>query len=787
MEIITERGRLDTYDNFVWSLNYVTAQIVNLTGRKASFTKTVTIPYTKKNKAIFQGLDEWNVDNVGYDTKRSLKCFITHNGRELIRGTLVILKYTRLKEEQQVEIQIIAQVKNLITKLKKVKLNELDFSRWNHPYTAGVILGNVEYNTKYLDGTPQQFPDGKGYVYPLIDYGKDDTISEILWDVQELRPCLFLKEYIDTIFRYAELTYTSDFLNSPYFNGIAIENTISEIQLTDAQKLPFATEVENTAVFKTYGDFGGYPIGIGFDQPQQVFSDTWKFLDFTNIVLDTLNQWNIALPTDTYTAQRDGTYRFQVRGEYYDEFQLDGNSLPGQLFLQPYYLSGTPITYTINPNNAIGSHYIQIVKNGVAYDEIPLQSMSPNSVSQTFNWTGAYPLNYVRPEGLKYLNIEFVLDLVDGDTIQFRAFEEARNTFTGDLQSLIHRFYFEDLRVVSELQESIVQSGDEINFGNYIPDVDADAFIDAVFNLFNLWVLDDPNDENNLIIEPRTNFFNSGNHIDMSQKLDYAKLMTSDYLADKLPKLYKYMFSKSDDVLNKIDNDADSPYADYDSPVNVDFSIKTQKIETVFAPLITQEKNGLQYPLEYVDNDGVKEKLSAFLKIGFVSRQSGDWELRDQFAVINYATQYLRISEFSDLINPNYSLTFGDADAKIQLNTFPYWNLYRLFHQLTEEEQTRDGSKIIEAYFNLNENDIAQLDLRRAWFVNGVYYRIISVDNFNPLTNASTKVKLLQIEQPRFDFTSNEMIYKMASYSTKVLTTNSTKLINTQQGNVQLD
>ena len=58
MELITTRGRVDLYEDFNYSLNFKTADVINLTGRKASFTKTVVVPYTSNNALIFQGLDQ---------------------------------------------------------------------------------------------------------------------------------------------------------------------------------------------------------------------------------------------------------------------------------------------------------------------------------------------------------------------------------------------------------------------------------------------------------------------------------------------------------------------------------------------------------------------------------------------------------------------------------------------------------------------------------------------------------------------------------------------------------
>ncbi len=789
MELFTERGQLDVYDDFTWSLNYITAEVVNLTGRKASYSKTIKIPYTRRNRAIFEGLNELNVSNVGYNTKSSLRAFVTHNNRVLLSGALIVLQFDELKEEQTIQLQMVANVKLLMTKLKSINLNELDFSRYEHPYTRDDIFNNIVYGSVYLDDVPQVLPQGKGYTYALIDYGKDDSNGETRWNVQDLRPCLYLKEYIDTAFRLAGMTYNSQFLDSPWFGSLTLENTISQVQLTDVQREEFATEIINQSGFKSFGDLGGigqdgWPIIGG-----NFLNDWYENLTFDLEVNDPLNQWDITT-TNVFTAPRKGEYRFNLLATFSHEFCLiTQSSIPTPQSSAEWYNLSNGQVVNYNPMQIIESHYLQVYINNVLYDESDYQALNPANYSLTgiSNPNGLHNLNW-QSLSSEIMNEEFVLDLNEGDNVTFKTFDQKRSTApnipTPFIRSIQHRFNFQSIRVTTEINESFIEEGDTLNFLNYIPNIKASTFIDGVFNFFNLWVLDDPNDENNLIIEPRTNIFGGKGYLRMSEKVDRSKIRSSDYLADSLPRRYRYQFRVSDDVLNTNYNELnDLPYADYDSIVDVDFSTDDSAIPTIFSPLISQLKNGLVYPIEYAFDNVSKTGIGSFLKIGFTSRESGNWELEGQAGVVNM-DQYVRISEFDEISKPNYALTFGDANTQLPLSTIPYWNVYRLFHKLTEEEQTRDGSKIVTMYFNLNENDISLLDLTRVWEVDGVYFRIISIDSFNPISNKSTKVRLLQVDSPDFDYTSNEMIFNLKGIpfvlggdGSKLLTTNKNQYV----------
>jgi hypothetical protein len=296
-------------------------------------------------------------------------------------------------------------------------------------------------------------------------------------------------------------------------------------------------------------------------------------------------------------------------------------------------------------------------------------------------------------------------------------------------------------------------------------------------------VIDDAFNPDNLIIEPRTNFFDLGGFVDWSQKLDVSRAIKNDYLADSLPIRFKYRFDKSDDLNSKEYFDENQiGYADFDSEVQVDFTTDEQEIKTALTPLIATETNGLIYPKIFAQEDELSEKtdIGKVLKIGFVNERNGAYFLTDDVSQ-TVQNRYIVLSEFDDVDSPTYSLTFDDAPTTLLQTSPSYWNLFRLFHQLTEEEKTRKGAKIVELWIYLDENDISQLDIRRVVFVNNVFYRIVSIDAFNPLTNSPTKVKLLQIESVKYDFTSNEIIYKMNQGFINLLSTNKNEPIQTNK------
>jgi hypothetical protein len=677
-----------------------------------------------------------------------------------MKGSLTVLSWSKLKDRQEIELQIVQKTKELVSAIKGVTLNELDFSYLNHDYSRENILLSYD-GFNIVNGSVQS---KNGYIYPLVDYGKDDSVLYTNeWRVEDLRPCLFIKEIVDNIFRTAGKTYTSNFFDSPYWNSLILLNTQKEIDYTDDQKAPYQTNVTNSTTQETESGTSFPAIPGNVEQFDDIRIDT--------IVTDPSLQWDISNPdAPTVTAQTSGKYQFTLKTDItfsyaLDMFFINLNSLP----TQP------------NPRTIIQgavTQYLILKKNGTNFTNFAIT----NTPLDTVFGSGSLQFLY-QDQSTQSETWSFDIDLPAGDVLKFQILRD-EYIDSGVSPYLYPRFVLNNTRITSELIKKEVGEGDEINFLNYIPVIKADEFIDTIFNAFNLWVIDNPYQEDDLIIEPRTNFFDLGGFVNWSDKLDVSRELKNLYLADELPKRFIYKFDKSEDVLSKrYFEENQEGYADYISEVpEVDLSRDDQEIKTKLTPLIAQESDGLIYPQFFAQDEGSTDKRSIknFLKIGFVNKRQGAYFLTDQTGQ-NVQNEYIVCSEFDDPQAPTYSLTFGEPETDLPQTSPAYWNLFRLFHKLTEEEKTRKGAKIVEAFIYLNENDINQLDLRRVIFINQVYYRLVSIDNYDPTTSSPTKVKLLQIDVVKYDFTSNDIIYKQNQGFIKLLSNNKDQAIQTNK------
>ena len=121
---------------------------------------------------------------------------------------------------------------------------------YNHERNRNNIVNS--WDTSIIEGgVPVAFSYGKGYTYPLIDYGFTDDKQR--YDLEHILPAIYVKEYIDRIFTDAGKTYSSNFLNSTLFKHLIIPFNEDKIRLTNAQteERLFSADSASTTVLPT--------------------------------------------------------------------------------------------------------------------------------------------------------------------------------------------------------------------------------------------------------------------------------------------------------------------------------------------------------------------------------------------------------------------------------------------------------------------------------------------------------------------------------------------------------
>ena len=180
---------------------------------KSSFSKTIKLPGSKAINDKLNFIFEVNSDST-FNPNLKLDAVYYQNDIAVFSG-FIQLKDIHKKDYNQVEYSVVlfGETANIFRELGNKFLNDpgMNWQELDHDYTR--VNQENSWDTSYiLNGVVTPFALGEGYVYPMINYGNDTDIS--VYNVTEMFPAVYAKEYIDRMFNDAEYTYSSNFFNS---------------------------------------------------------------------------------------------------------------------------------------------------------------------------------------------------------------------------------------------------------------------------------------------------------------------------------------------------------------------------------------------------------------------------------------------------------------------------------------------------------------------------------------------------------------------------------------------
>jgi hypothetical protein len=201
--------------------------------RLSDYSKTITIPEGKLVNQIFEHAFDVNVDYLTFNPNLKTSYQILQDGVLVIDGYCQLLAIKNIDGLVTYEIAATGKVGDLFEKIKDKYLQDLDLSALDHTWTQA----NVEDSWTATIG--------EGYVYPMIDIGGRSRYDN--WKVQDFKPAIYLKQYLDSILLEAGYTYDSTFLNTTLFKSLIVPYASGKILLDNAAILCKEFNVERTS------------------------------------------------------------------------------------------------------------------------------------------------------------------------------------------------------------------------------------------------------------------------------------------------------------------------------------------------------------------------------------------------------------------------------------------------------------------------------------------------------------------------------------------------------------
>lgn len=245
-EIYIEDYRLDLLQNISTEFNYTIDDIVDFGSRNTSFSKTINIAGNSTNNRIFGFVFDLGNANFTDDTKpnvnynfnaaKSAQCRIFIDKVQVFKGTLRILEIVVDNNNIEYQCSVFGELGGFMSALGNKKIEELDFSAYNHTLTHENITASWEVSG--ARGTNNTSGYGSGYYYPLIDYGTySATTDKLDYDVMTFRPALFVKEYLEKIFAGSGYTYDFPLLSTDPFKRLIIPHNQSILSVVTNNQL----------------------------------------------------------------------------------------------------------------------------------------------------------------------------------------------------------------------------------------------------------------------------------------------------------------------------------------------------------------------------------------------------------------------------------------------------------------------------------------------------------------------------------------------------------------------
>lgn len=632
---------------------------------------------------------------------------------------------------------------------------DLEFREYNHNYTRA---NQIASRTTYL-GT------GTGYVYPFIDRGTNGG-SDIVWNVKDFLPCFSIYEYITKIIAATGRTFTSTFLNSAEFKKLYCYSNVTTMNASLAQ-------LQASQLYVGLNTNVNLIIRTNYSTPPttNTIGTIYNFTAFNNEsplpFFDTGNQNSNGIITFAYTKNFNVVYhqKLKLKFNYFDPSSPSTVATTVKVVGDFNYYNYIQKSSTSNVWNNLNSINQNTIRFGATWTIVANASSTVFEATFTINTdyfdqfdiaTGSILINANEKLRQVFL-IEHINNYVDNNGAiipEYTYYDAAGNELDPiggivSLQSVSGTLGSSSYALNSQ---TTLQEGDLLEVNNSLPTkIKQKDFFKSVVQAFNLYVDVDKDNENNLIIETFDEFYDA-DIVDYENRTDLAKeqSINPNLLEGKR---YIYSYKSDADYYNTLyQNTWNETYGTEQIDVVNDFIKSDKKNELIFSgtPQAANYGLGIAMPRIYQLDGTNKKTIAANIRLLYcaVKTTANAYTYKQQGQTDLVTNEYLYAGMEDDPFNPTVSLMFG-IPKEVYYNYvqafFTTNNLYNRYHRNYLKNLIDKDAKFVTKYLWLNERDIYLFNFRNRLFIDGAYYIVNKIENYNPLELTSTKVELVKL------------------------------------------
>jgi len=715
VRIQLDNGYLDVKEGTAFPLNFQVGDIRDLTQRKGTFSKTITLSGTKNNNTLLNNYYDVNIKAGTFDINKITKCTVLQNGIPIVTDALLQLvnvKKVQLTDayEQGVEYEVLVRDSQaeFYTTITNKELTDLDFSDCNHDFDITAITDSWSHTQS----------DNYKYLMPFNDSNK--------YTVNHFKPAIYAKSYFDRIFSNAGFTYDWQSLAASHFDKLLIpyNGDVNNFDYTDYQVKAETTYITN---------YSQPTIGTNVTFLQNV-SPWTETLDAQGLLNPTTGVYVVPFNSDPTQGQ---TYTFNFSYAY--EILLD-NVNAVTAYLLGVYRYNLVISISVNGIN-------QVLAD--ATDKIQISGFTP-------------PYEYTIPPGQTTLlnasgttSYPVPVRLYAGDVIRIRVgvrafdvqpgFKGQWSNGSGTGLRVNPQVDFSELKVDITPSTNIQVIGGTQVVNEFIPQkIKQSDFVKAIFQMYNLYAYPDINNPYNLILVSRDEWYDAGAEKDWSSKLAKNQEQQLIFLPDLTNKKLKLTYKEDTDSPNKTYTQATSEiYGQIEYTFQNEYVKDTDVKEILFSPTPVNKTSFDAY-LPMISGIAPNTNIRILYDAGLRSCQA--FNIYEQGTTgVTGLTSYPQTGHFNDAITPTFDINFGVCDYYFyQTSVLTNNNLYNLYWRRTVNQI--NVGRLLSASFYLNEADIQTLKLNDKIRIDNSWWNINKIMDYNANEDVLTKVELISVD-----------------------------------------
>jgi hypothetical protein len=766
-ELFLEGQLADIRHDLGMQLSYAIDDVNKYGSRETSFSKTIVLPGTANNNKLFGFVGELGSNNLyapgaanvfsNFNPAQTTKAELRANGLLLLKGVFRLTGVMQDKGHIEYEGNLFGELGGFISAIGDGKLQDLNFSEYNHQYTVDAITKSWDGRVK-KDVTAIFSNLGGNLIFISGTYNLNLKVGDEI--------IITGSNNNDDTYLVTDFTYTSDGLNTIEVNKF-IQDELSIIITIDypspegfgsgffyplidygrysAAKLNYDYRTFRPALFvKEYIDKMFAPATSGYTYESEfINSEFFRRLvipsntkQLTKIVSELLD---VASPNDFSIINSEAQYHVFQIVNLIDNFTGTGD--PNFT----YTGTNTEVEITFKATGSFKSNPGRLVLISLEKNDIE-SSIFSRYLSRGISDTNTYNFDF---------NIEKTISLQANDTIRLKLI--SRNSTLN--------FTNIELRIKSTNPiQAPIELNDNIILSDTTPrNILQKDFFTWILKMFNLYVTEDKLKEKHLIIEPYKDYYDLSSPIDWTYKVARDKPWQIKPMGMLNGRFFEYKYKDDNDFYNEgYKKKYNLPYGSNLQDTFFQFAKDKQTTEVGFSPTVLVKYAGEDKVVSaiYKKSQGnevdQEEQMDSNIRILMIKKITGvdSWYITDNGADLQQdpvnlssaLTVYGYAGHFDDPTNPTIDINFGAAEEiYCEPNTYPGNNLFNTYWSPFIGEIADKDSKILTCHVYLTELDIAKLDFSKPVFIDGVLWRINKIIDYDASSNELTKVELLKV------------------------------------------